>query len=84
MTTITISVPDLSGAADVDVIEVLVKAGDVIAEGDSIISVETDKAAMEVPAPQGGTVVEIIMQEGAVCNEGDAILTLSTAATAPA
>ena len=83
MTTITISVPDLSGAADVDVIEVLVKAGDVIAEGDSIISVETDKAAMEVPAPQGGTVVEVIMQEGAVCNEGDAILTLSTAAAAP-
>jgi len=83
VTTITISVPDLSGAADVDVIEVLVKAGDVIAEGDSIISVETDKAAMEVPAPQGGTVVEVIMQEGAVCNEGDAILTLSTAAAAP-
>ena len=83
MTTITISVPDLSGAADVDVIEVLVKAGDVIAQGDSIISVETDKAAMEVPAPQGGTVVEVIVQEGAVCNEGDAILTLSTAAAAP-
>jgi len=78
VTTITISVPDLSGASDVDVVEVMVKAGDVIAEGDSLIAVETDKAAMEVPAPQAGTVVEVIMQEGAVCNLGDAILTLST------
>ena len=38
VTTITISVPDLSGATDVDVIEVMVKAGDTIAEGDSLIS----------------------------------------------
>ncbi len=80
MTTITISVPDLSGAADVDVIEVMVKAGDVVAEGDSLIAVETDKASLEVPAPQGGTVVEIIMQEGSTCSEGDVILTLSIAA----
>ena len=78
MTTITISVPDLSGASDVDVIEVMVKAGDVIAQGDSLIAVETDKASMEVPASHSGTVVEVIMQEGSVCNEGDAILTIST------
>jgi pyruvate dehydrogenase E2 component (dihydrolipoamide acetyltransferase) len=85
VTTITISVPDLSGATDVDVIEVMVKAGDVITEGDSLISVETDKAAMEVPASHSGTVVEVIMQEGATCNEGDVILTLSSAqAEAPA
>jgi len=84
VTTITISVPDLSGASDVDVVEVMVKAGDVIAAGDSLIAVETDKAAMEVPAPQAGTVVEVIMQEGAVCNLGDAILTLSTATQAAA
>ncbi len=77
MTTITISVPDLSGASDVDVIEVMVKAGDVIAQGDSLIAVETDKASMEVPASHSGTVVEVIMQEGSVCNEGDAILTIS-------
>ncbi|MGB1238035.1 MAG: biotin/lipoyl-containing protein, partial [Pseudomonadales bacterium] len=82
MTTITINVPDLSGAADVDVIEVMVKPGDVIAEGDSLIAVETDKASMEVPAPQGGTVVEVLMSEGATCSEGDAILTLSAEAVA--
>lgn len=83
MTTITISVPDLSGASDVDVIEVMVKAGDVIAQGDSLIAVETDKASMEVPASHSGTVVEVIMQEGSICNEGDAILTISTEQEAP-
>ncbi|NVK42402.1 MAG: dihydrolipoyllysine-residue acetyltransferase [Oceanospirillaceae bacterium] len=80
MSTITITVPDLSGASDVDVIEVLVKAGDVIAEGDSLIALETDKASMEVPATHGGTVKEVIIQEGSVCNEGDQILVLETAA----
>lgn len=78
MTTITISIPDLSGATDIDVVEVMVKPGDTIAEGDSLIAVETDKASMEIPATHGGTVVEIIIQEGATCNEGDAILTIST------
>ena len=83
MSTITIKVPDLSGAEDVDVVEVLVKPGDVIAEGDSLIALETDKASMEVPAEQAGTVVEVIIKEGDTCNEGDVILTLSVGATAP-
>ncbi len=85
MSIITITVPDLSGAEDVDVIEVLVKAGDVVAEGDSLMALETDKASMEVPAEQAGTVVEVMMKEGSTCNEGDVILTLETgAAAAPA
>lgn len=50
----TITIPDLSGASDVDVIEVLVKVGDRISEGDSLITLETDKASMEVPATTGG------------------------------
>ncbi len=82
MSTITISVPDLSGASDVDVVEVLVKAGDVIAEGDSLIAVETDKASMEVPSTHGGTVKEVIIKEGGTCNEGDQILVLETGAAA--
>ena len=77
MSTITITVPDLSGADDVDVIEVLVKPGDVIAEGDSLIALETDKASMEVPADKSGTVVEVMIKEGDTCNEGDVILTLA-------
>ncbi|MGB0662298.1 MAG: dihydrolipoyllysine-residue acetyltransferase [Pontibacterium sp.] len=88
MSTIDITVPDLSGAEDVDVIEVLVKAGDSVEEGDSLIALETDKASMEVPATQSGVVAEVIMQEGAVCNEGDLILRLTVggeaAAEAPA
>ncbi len=82
MSTITITVPDLSGAEDVDVIEVLVKPGDVVAEGDSLIALETDKASMEVPAEQAGTVVAVMIKEGDTCNEGDVILTLSTGAAA--
>lgn len=84
MSTVTIHVPDLSGASDVDVVEIMVSPGDVIAEGDSLIAVETDKASMEVPSPQGGTVVEVLMSEGATCNEGDAIVTLSAEAAEPA
>jgi len=82
-----VTVPDLSGATDVDVIEVLVKAGDEIAEGDSLITLETDKASMEVPAPKGGKVVSVKISEGGQVNEGDLILELEVAgapAAAPA
>ncbi len=83
-----VTVPDLSGASDVDVIEVLVSAGDEIAEGDSLITLETDKASMEVPAPKGGKVVSVKIKEGDQVNEGDLILELEVAgapvAAAPA
>lgn len=85
MSTIKVSIPDLSGAENVDVIEVLVKPGDVVAEGDSIIALETDKASMEVPAPQGGKIVSISVKEGDQVNEGDAMMELEVgAAEAPA
>ena len=77
-------VPDLSGAEDVDVIEVLVKAGDTIAEGDSLIALETDKASMEVPAPKGGVVKAVHISEGGKVNEGDLLLDLEVAGAAPA
>jgi len=85
VSTIKVSIPDLSGAENVDVIEVLVKPGDVVAEGDSIIALETDKASMEVPAPQGGKIVSIAVKEGDQVNEGDAMMELEVgAAEAPA
>ncbi len=74
-----VTVPDLSGASDVDVIEVLVKAGDEIAEGDSLITLETDKASMEVPAPKGGRVKSVSISEGDKVNEGDVIIELEVA-----
>ena len=78
-------IPDLSGATDVDVVEVLVKDGDTVAEGDSIIVLETDKASMEVPAPKGGVVVSIKINEGDTVNEGDLLMELEVAGgTAPA
>lgn len=77
-------IPDLSGATDVDVVEVLVKDGDTVAEGDSIIVLETDKASMEVPAPKGGVVVSIKINEGDTVNEGDLLMELEVAGgTAP-
>jgi pyruvate dehydrogenase E2 component (dihydrolipoamide acetyltransferase) len=72
-------IPDLSGASDVDVVEVLVKAGDTVAEGDSIIVLETDKASMEVPAPKGGVVASITIKEGDTVSEGDLLMELEVA-----
>ena len=69
-------IPDLSGATDVDVVEVLVKDGDSVEEGDSLIVLETDKASMEVPAPKAGTVVSMKINEGDTVNEGDLLLEL--------
>lgn len=77
-------VPDLSGASDVDVIEVMVADGDTIAEGDSLITLETDKASMEVPAPKGGVVKSMKIKEGDKVNEGDLLLELEVAGSTPA
>lgn len=70
-----------------DVVEVLVKDGDSVSEGDSLIVLETDKASMEVPAPKAGTVVSMKIKEGDTVNEGDLLLELEVsggAAPAPA
>lgn len=87
MSTIEIKVPDIGDAKNVDVIEVFVKVGDVIAENDSLIALETDKATMEVPATQAGVVQSVAVVVGDKVSEGHVILTLSSAAvaaTAPA
>ncbi|MEN0037075.1 MAG: dihydrolipoyllysine-residue acetyltransferase [Cellvibrio sp.] len=60
----TIKVPDIGGAEGVEVIEISVKVGDVIAEGDSIVVLETDKASMEIPADIAGKVVAIKVNLG--------------------
>ncbi|WP_151703977.1 dihydrolipoyllysine-residue acetyltransferase [Nitrincola alkalilacustris] len=77
-------IPDLSGASDVDVIEVLVKVGDTVAEGDGIITLETDKASMEVPAPKAGVIKSMSIKEGDKVNEGDLLIELEVAGSAPA
>ena len=81
----TITVPDIGGTAAVDVIEVNVAIGDVIKQEQSLITLESDKASMEVPSPLAGTVESIAMKVGDKASEGDIILTLkTTTASTPA
>ena len=79
-----VEVPDLGTGDEVDVIEIHVQAGDSIAVDDPLITLESDKAAMEVPAPAAGTVEELLLALGDKVRTGSPILKLlSDAATAP-
>ena len=80
---IEIFVPDI-GADEVEVTEVLVKAGDTVAVDQSLLSVEGDKAAMEVPAPQAGVVKEVRVKAGDKLKTGSLIMVFEGAATAAA
>ncbi|MBL4657052.1 MAG: 2-oxo acid dehydrogenase subunit E2 [Flavobacteriales bacterium] len=71
-----IIVPDIGGADDVEVIEILVKPGDKVQEEDSIITLEGDKATMEVPTTVGGVIKEIKVKIGDLVSEGTVILTI--------
>jgi dihydrolipoamide dehydrogenase len=84
--TIEIKVPDIGGFKDVPVIEVLVKPGDSVKKEDPLITLESDKATMEVPAPQAGVVKELRIKTGDKVSQGSLILMLeaSDAAAAPA
>jgi len=75
-----IPVPDIGDFDEVEVIEVLVSPGDTIAAEDSLITLESDKASMEIPSPEGGTVKEVKVKVGQKVKEGDTILTLEPAA----
>lgn len=74
---IEIKVPDIGDFKDVPVIEVLVAPGDAIEKETSLITLETDKASMEVPSPQAGTVQAINVKVGDKISEGSVILTLA-------
>jgi pyruvate dehydrogenase E2 component (dihydrolipoamide acetyltransferase) len=78
MSTIEVKVPDIGDFKDVPVIEVFVKAGDVVAAEDSLVTLESDKATMDVPAPAAGTVREMKLKVGDKVAEGTLILTLET------
>jgi len=74
-----ISVPDIGDFKDVEVIEVLVKAGDTVAAEQSLITVESDKATMEIPAPGAGVVKEMRIKVGDKVSQGTPILVLEEA-----
>lgn len=79
-----IVVPDIGDFDSVEVIEVLVEAGDTIAAEDSLISVESDKATMEIPAPEAGVVVEVKVAVGDSVSQGSLVLILEPSGDAPA
>ncbi|MXR36034.1 dihydrolipoyllysine-residue acetyltransferase [Craterilacuibacter sinensis] len=83
---IELKVPDIGGHANVDVIEVFIKVGDTIAVDDSLITLETDKATMEVPAEVAGVVKEVRAINGGKISEGDviALIEVSGSVAAPA
>ena len=85
MATIDVKVPDIGDFKDVAVIELLVKPGDTVKTEQSLITVESDKASMEIPSSAAGVVKELKLKLGDTVNEGDLILTLEgDAAVAPA
>ena len=81
---IDVKVPDIGGDTDVPVIEILVKAGDSIAEDTGLVTLETDKATMDVPSPKAGVVKSVALTEGDKVSEGTLVITLEVAGEAPA
>jgi len=79
-----INVPDIGDFDNVDIIEVHVAVGDTVDAEDSLITLETEKAAMDVPSPAAGTVKELHVAEGGKVSEGDLIVTLEVEAGAAA
>ena len=81
-------VPDIGGFKDVAVIEVAVKAGDVVAAEDTLLTLETDKATMDVPSPYAGRITEVKVKTGDKVSEGSLIFVMdvegAVAAPAPA
>jgi len=77
-TTKNVNLPDIGDFDSVDVIEILVKIGDLVKENDSIITLETDKATMEIPAPFSGQVTNLAIKVGDKVSHGDLILTVES------
>ena len=79
--TIDIIVPDLGDFANVEVIEVLVSPGDTVEREDGLITIETDKASMDIPAPENGVIDSLTIGVGDTVSTGDVIGTLTQAVT---
>ena len=82
--TIEINVPDIGDFDEVEVIEVLVNKGDTIQSEDSLITVESDKASMEIPSPTAGTITDIKISVGDKVKQGSLIATLEESQTSTA
>ena len=81
-TVIDVVIPDLGSDEGADLVEMLVPVGGQVAEGDSLVLLESDKASMEVPAPAAGTVTEWLLEAGTLVKEGAVIARLAIEGTA--
>jgi len=82
--TIEIKVPDIGGFKDVAIIDILIAPGDTVAAEASLITIESDKAAMDIPCPQAGVVEKLLVKVGDKVSEGSPILMLAAALPSPA
>jgi len=82
--TIELKVPDIGDYKDVDVIEVFVKPGDVVSKEDSLVTLETDKATMEVPASAGGTIKSVLLKVGDKASAGTVVALVEAAGASAA
>ena len=82
MASVEVKVPDIGDFKDVPVIEVLVKPGDSVKPEDPLVTLESDKATMDVPSPAAGTVKAITVKVGDKVSEGSALMTLESGAAA--
>lgn len=80
---IEVAVPDIGEDGEVDVIDVLVSVGDVIEAEDGLITLETDKATMDVPSTDAGTVKEVFINVGDKVKQGSLVIKLETSSGAP-
>jgi len=76
---VKVEVPDIGDFSEVDIIEVLVEAGSVVAEEDALITLESDKATIEIPSPSAGTIKEVLVKVNGKVSQGDVILTMELA-----
>src|SRR3954469_18190174 len=83
MAGVEVKVPDIGDFKSVEVIEVLVKPGDTVAKEQSLVTLESDKATMEIPSPDAGVVKELKVKTGDKVSQGSAILILESQDATP-
>lgn len=77
----TVVIPDIGGDSAVDVLEILVAKGDIVAVDQGLLTLEGDKATMDIPSPFSGTITEILLKPGDKVRTGDSVLVLTTASS---
>ena len=81
---VELTVPDIGNFTDVDVVDVLVKAGDRIEVDSPLVTLETDKASMDVPSTAAGRITEVLLKRGDKVSKGSLIARLEAGAPATA